>query len=147
VLLCFINPILGNCYSPEVSSCQQTSDDNLGSPHPHPPPKLPHWLYRSPSFPLRTDPQLLCWQPGACALAAALSGQVQSSFGLNGESPKLSNGKISWILWSQGLCNPPPPKTEHSNTSEEKRKHEGETPAILTSLDLSGSIRSTVYHF
>jgi hypothetical protein len=30
VLLCFINPILGNHYGPGVSSCQQTSDNNLG---------------------------------------------------------------------------------------------------------------------
>jgi len=30
VLLCFMNPILGNCYGPGVSSCQQTSDNNLG---------------------------------------------------------------------------------------------------------------------
>ena len=30
VLLCFIKPILGNRYGPGVSSCQQTSDNNLG---------------------------------------------------------------------------------------------------------------------
>jgi len=30
VLLCFIKPILGNRYGPGVSSCQQTSDPNLG---------------------------------------------------------------------------------------------------------------------
>jgi len=38
VLLCFINLILGNCYGPGVSSCQQTSDNNLGWPDPHPSP-------------------------------------------------------------------------------------------------------------
>jgi len=35
VLLCFIKPILG---SPGVSSCQQTSKNNLGWPDPHPSP-------------------------------------------------------------------------------------------------------------
>ena len=30
VLLCFIKPLLGNRYSPGVSSWQQTSDNNLG---------------------------------------------------------------------------------------------------------------------
>jgi len=34
----FIDPILGNCYSFGVSSCQQTWDDHLGWPDPHPPP-------------------------------------------------------------------------------------------------------------
>ena len=38
VLLCFINPILGNRYGPGVSSCQQTSDAHLGWQDPHPPP-------------------------------------------------------------------------------------------------------------
>ena len=39
-LLCFIkrDPILGNRYGPGVSSCQQTSDNNLGWPDPHPSP-------------------------------------------------------------------------------------------------------------
>ena len=32
VLLCFINPILGNRYGPGVSSCQQISDYNLKWP-------------------------------------------------------------------------------------------------------------------
>jgi len=30
VLLCFVKPTLGNRYGPGVSSCQQTSDNNLG---------------------------------------------------------------------------------------------------------------------
>ena len=38
VLLCFINPILRNRYCPGVSSCQQTSDKNLGWQDSHPPP-------------------------------------------------------------------------------------------------------------
>ena len=38
LLLCFIYPILGNHYGPGVSSCQQTSDNNLGWPDPHPAP-------------------------------------------------------------------------------------------------------------
>ena len=42
-------------------------------------------VHRSPPLPLWTDLQLLCCQPGACALAALSSGQVQSSFGLIGE--------------------------------------------------------------
>jgi len=37
LLLCFVNPILGNRYGPGVSSCQQTSDYNIGWPNPHPP--------------------------------------------------------------------------------------------------------------
>jgi len=36
VLLCFIDSILGNRYGPEVSSCQQTLDNHLGWPDPHP---------------------------------------------------------------------------------------------------------------
>jgi len=38
VLLFFINPILGNRYGPGVFSCQQTSDNILGWPDPHPSP-------------------------------------------------------------------------------------------------------------
>jgi len=57
VLLCFINPMLGNRYGPGVSSCQQTSD-NLGWPDLHPSPLLRRWLYWSFRLPLRTDPQL-----------------------------------------------------------------------------------------
>ena len=38
VLLCFINPILGNRYGPGVSSCQENSDNHLGWPDAHPPP-------------------------------------------------------------------------------------------------------------
>ena len=38
LLLCFVNPILGNRYGPGVSSCHQTSDNNLGWPDPHPSP-------------------------------------------------------------------------------------------------------------
>ena len=38
VLLCFIDPIWGNRYGPGVASCQQTSDNNLGWPDPHPSP-------------------------------------------------------------------------------------------------------------
>ena len=46
----------------------------------------------------------------------------------------LSDGKISWILWSQGLWNPPPPTTEQTNTfffknKEEKSKPEGKGPS------------------
>jgi len=48
VLLCFINLILGNRYSPGVSSCQQTSDAHLRWPDHHPPSELRRWLYRSP---------------------------------------------------------------------------------------------------
>jgi len=59
VLLCFVNPIMENHYVPGVSSCQQTSDNNLGWPDPHAPPQLPRWLYWSPPLPVRTDPQLL----------------------------------------------------------------------------------------
>jgi len=58
VLICFINPILGNRHGPGVSSCQQTSDYNLGWPDPHPS-KVRRWLYWSPPVPLQTDPQLL----------------------------------------------------------------------------------------
>ena len=36
-------------------------------------------------FLFEQTPQLLRWQPGACALAAPSCGQVQSSFGLIGE--------------------------------------------------------------
>jgi len=39
-------------------------------------------------LPLRTDLQLLRWQPGACALAAPSCGRVHSSFGLIGEGPE-----------------------------------------------------------
>jgi len=51
VLLCFIKPILGNCYGPGVSSCQQTSDNNLGFAGSsqftlvHLTIKLTHWLF------------------------------------------------------------------------------------------------------
>jgi len=62
--------------------------DNLGCPDPHPAPYLRRWLHQSPPLPLRTDPQLLRWQLGACSLAAPSSGQVQSSFGLIGEGPE-----------------------------------------------------------
>jgi len=36
VLLCFVNPILWNRYGSEVSSCQQTWDNHLVWPDPHP---------------------------------------------------------------------------------------------------------------
>ena len=212
MLLCFINPILGNRYGAGVSSCRRTSD-NLGWPDPHPPPgrtasggvsalespraigvrpeflrissfsekeilhqkrrifwkrtsffnkdflfeiwhsidvrfekrcplwkrvpffeknsrissgpthmargrygakasplaarPLRRWLYWSPPLPLRTDPQLSRWRPGAFAQVAPLSGWVQSSLSLIGEG--LSGDKISWVLWSKGLQNPPSP--------------------------------------
>jgi len=51
--------------------------DNLGYPDPHPAPKLHRWLHWSPPLPLRTDPHLLRWQPGAYALVAPWCGQVQ----------------------------------------------------------------------
>jgi len=46
---CFvlINLILGNHNVPRVSSCQQTSANNLGWPDPHPAPQR-RWLYQSP---------------------------------------------------------------------------------------------------
>ena len=99
VLLCFIKPILGNRYVRSrgliVSEPRETHPrskiadvltltcppfDKLGCPDPHPLPYLRRWLHRSPPLPLRTDLKLLRWQPGACALAAPSSGQVQSSF-------------------------------------------------------------------
>jgi len=104
VLLCFIQPILGNRYvrsrgfivseprethpRSEIADVQTSPCpplDNLGCPDPHPPPWLHRWLHWSPPLTLRTDLQLLRWQPGACALAALLSGQVQSLFSLIGE--------------------------------------------------------------
>jgi len=97
VLLCFIKPILGNCYARSwgfiVSEPRETHPrseiadvptlpcpplDNLGCPDPHPAPQLRRWSHWSPPLPLRTDPQLLRWQPGACDLAAPSSDQVQS---------------------------------------------------------------------
>jgi len=97
LLLCFMKPILGNRYvrsrgfivseSMETHPRSEIADvptspcpilDNLGCPDPHPAPQLRCWLHRSPPLPLRTDPQLLRWQPGACDLAAPSSGQVQS---------------------------------------------------------------------
>jgi len=75
VLLCFIRPILGNCYVQsqgfivseprETHSRSEIADvptslclplDNLGCPDPLPSPQLRRWLYRSPPLPLRTDP-------------------------------------------------------------------------------------------
>ena len=58
-------------------------------------------------------------------MVASLSRQVQNSFGIIGEG--LSDGKISWILGSQGLGNPPPPCTnKKSNTLMFQKK--GKTP-------------------
>jgi len=63
VLLCFINPILGNRCG--VSSCQQTSDNHLGCvlfcfmwPDPHPPPTAnPTWgdIFESSKLKARTS--------------------------------------------------------------------------------------------
>ena len=50
--------------------------DNLRWPDTHPSPWLSRWLYRSPPLPLRTDPQLPRWQPGALARAAPKSRRV-----------------------------------------------------------------------
>jgi len=108
VLLCFIKPILRNRYVRSrgfiVSEPRETHPrseianvptlpcppfDNLGCPDPHPLPYLRRWQHQSPPLPLRTDLQLLCSQPGACALAAPTSRQIQSSFGLTGEGTEL----------------------------------------------------------
>ena len=82
----------------------------------------------------------------------------------------LRDGKISCVLWSQGLWNPPPPTAKQSNTCfflkkrrkkktrrRDNNKQTKETPAlfafdsyligILTNLDSSGSIRGTVCYF
>jgi len=91
----------------------------------------------SPPLPLRTQPQLLRWQPGVCALAAPSSGQVQSSFGLIGESPK----------WWYDFLGTGSPRSAESSTSHnlskttifffgtkkegKKRRPEGQTPALL----------------
>ena len=87
VLLCFINPILGNRYVRSrgyiVSEPRETHPrseiadvptspcpplDNLGCPDPHPAPYLRRWLHWSPPLPLRTDPlsQVTLSRTGPC---------------------------------------------------------------------------------
>ena len=88
MLLWFIKLILGNGYVPGVSSCQQTSDNNLGVAG-----SSPFTLTTSLAIPIPSSSSskgpsnLRRWQPGASP-GGSVFGQVQSSFGLIGEGPE-----------------------------------------------------------
>ena len=129
-LLCFSKPILGNRYSPGVIPVQGTWGGWILTLH------LNDIAgYTDPLlFLFERTQQLLHWQPGACALAAPSSGQVQSSFGLIGESPQ-------W--WKDLLDNVVPRSAKSSNLhnlskvtlvfwkqKNKKMEPEGETPAL-----------------
>jgi len=98
VLLCFIDPILGNRYGPGVSSSQQTSDNNLGWPDPHPPPNyvavyigpLLLLFERTHNNPVDNQGLLPWWHRCLGESKVRLASLVKV----------LSDGKISWILWS-----------------------------------------------
>jgi len=67
-------------HAPTIENRWRTSSpcsplNNLGCPDTHSPPELRCWLYWSLPLPLRTDLQLLLWQPGACARAARCAGE------------------------------------------------------------------------
>ena len=100
VLFCFINPILGNRYGPGVSQSQQTwtSDNNLGWPDPHPPPKyvagyngpLLFLFKRTHNNPVDNQGLLPWWH--RCL--------GESKVRLSSLEKVLSDGKIFCILWS-----------------------------------------------
>ena len=89
MLLWFIKLILGNGYVPGVSSCQQTSDNNLGVAGSSPFTLTTSLAIPIPSSSSSNGPSNLGrWQPGASP-GGSVFGQVQSSFGLIGEGPEL----------------------------------------------------------
>ena len=105
VLLCFINPILENRYGPGVISLQGTWGGRI----------LTLYLnyvtgYTSPIHFLseRThnyyvDNQgLVPWRLRRVGRSKVRSASLVGI---------LSDGKITWAMWSQGLRNPPPPTT------------------------------------
>ena len=110
VLLCFVDPILGNLYGtgvvPRVDIPQTTCSARISTLHlkyiaGYTGPLL--FLFeRTHTYPVDNQGLLPWWLRclGESNVRSALLVKV------------LSDDKISWVLWSQGLRNPPPPTTK-----------------------------------
>jgi len=107
VLLCFIKPILGNCYGPGVIFLQGTWGDQILTLH------LNYVAgYTSPLLFLFERTHNYSVDNQARGLVPWWLRRLgRSKVRLASLVRSLSDGKISWALGPQGLRNSPPPTT------------------------------------